>query len=244
MDYKNISHIYTLSNFNSQEDKDVEILFNNNVLIENNNILDLGCGFGEHLIKISKNYKCNCYGIDPYNAISKMDLKENPKIIFRKGDHENIIFDDNYFDLIYMIGVPFYDYDSIFKNLVKKTKCFGKICIESCSWNDIEKDYLLKYLPSIEYYRKKLIPNINILSEIALKYDLKLYSVDILKYSGYNFINDVSIKSLEYYKENIKNLDEMEYLKGIDMIRNNFGKRINLQYEWNYIWFNKETQSA
>jgi ubiquinone/menaquinone biosynthesis C-methylase UbiE len=82
--------------------------------LEGKRVLEIGSGLGINHIVWTKNFKANCYGIEPseegFNSsfeISKELIKNNgldeSKIINAFG--ENIPFDDNYFDILYSTNV-------------------------------------------------------------------------------------------------------------------------------------------
>lgn len=66
-------------------------------------ILDAGCGYGELLVEIAKNYPdSHLYGVDLVDIRIKEVSEKSGKIAIKKGDiQEKIPFEDNYFDLVF-----------------------------------------------------------------------------------------------------------------------------------------------
>jgi len=77
-------------------------------------ILDIGCGPGELVLDLSKNFNC-IFGIDiseemikiGSNKLKAQNIQEK-SIIFDTGDIEHLVFEDNYFDVIICSGVVEY----------------------------------------------------------------------------------------------------------------------------------------
>lgn len=67
------------------------------------NILDVGCGLGEHLRQLRG---CgNLFGIDVTNKTLETARKANPNITFIHAPAEKMPFDNNFFDLVFSIEV-------------------------------------------------------------------------------------------------------------------------------------------
>lgn len=99
--YHNEPHIYNFAFGKDNED------------LKNKKILEIGVGAGTDFVQFLKR-KGNCYGIDATEAAIKETLK-NVKNTFdkkeynlkylKKGNAENLPFENNYFDLVYSFGV-------------------------------------------------------------------------------------------------------------------------------------------
>lgn len=111
-------------------------------------ILDLGCGKGAVLIKIAKEFKCYCYGIDAmkefiYEAINRAkEYKVEKYCHFEVGDIRTRIDDMKDFDIIILgsIGPVFGDYFSTLSLLKKSLKYNGLIIIDD-GYIDDESNY-------------------------------------------------------------------------------------------------------
>jgi len=67
------------------------------------NILDIGCGAGDHLKKLWG--LGSLYGIDVTDSVLKKAQKQNENINFIHAPAENLPFNDNFFDLVFSIEV-------------------------------------------------------------------------------------------------------------------------------------------
>ena len=88
---------------------------------------------------------------------------KNPNIKIIEGDNEKILFEDNFFDFIYMTDVIHHikNIDILFKNLSAKLNEGGEICIKTQSWKQIEKRWYNRYFASLETVEKKRYQNID-----------------------------------------------------------------------------------
>lgn len=102
-------------------------------LNRNTKVLDFGCGTGNYTDKIKKITKADVYGVEPSDGMRIKAINKNDKIIYKKGDHENIPFPDNFFDFIYMTDVIHHvpDIDKMFNEFNRILKKEGKVCIET-----------------------------------------------------------------------------------------------------------------
>jgi len=119
-------------------------LFFENLAINNSDCntfhLDLCCGDGIHSFTSAKNTS-KTFGID-YSEKSIEIAKLRSKIlkidiIFLVGDAEKLPFQDNYFDLITIVGsLSYLDIDKVVKELDRVLKINGKIiCLDSYNHN-------------------------------------------------------------------------------------------------------------
>ena len=94
-------------NFELKNDKRVRHLLNAIKKKKNPRILEVGVGQGGFLKKVIKlRNDLDIYGID-ISAISITSLKQRKEIngFFSVGDAENLDFDDEYFDVVFMVDV-------------------------------------------------------------------------------------------------------------------------------------------
>ncbi|SHI20241.1 class I SAM-dependent methyltransferase [Sporanaerobacter acetigenes] len=136
---------------------------------EETKILDFGCGTGNYTDKIKRLTNADVYGIEPSDGMRKKAITKNNKIIYKKGNHENISFPDNFFNFIYMTDVIHHipDIDVMFKEFKRILKKGGKICIETESHEQIEKRFYVKYFPSTAIIDKARYPKINDIKNIV-----------------------------------------------------------------------------
>jgi len=233
----------TYDNTRDSDDEIIEMMFKNNVFGENSNILDFGCGTGNYLYKISGNYKCKCHGIEPSAGMREKACIKNPGLIIVEGNHETMPFEDNFFDFIYMTDVIHHvpDLDSLFKNLSKKAKDKGKICIKSQSWKQIEKRWFNRYFPSLEEIEKKRYPNIDAIIDAAKNYELILEKIEIMKYPEENKIDELFIRNVEEKNYSMfRLLDDPEFKDGLAKLKNDIDKIIiEREAGESLVWLNK-----
>ncbi|MEK6733536.1 MAG: class I SAM-dependent methyltransferase, partial [Pseudomonadota bacterium] len=67
--------------------------------LNNNKLLDLGCGPGIHLKEYSKR-GAQCFGLDLSEEMIKLAQKNCPQAIFKVGSVYQIDYEDNYFDIV------------------------------------------------------------------------------------------------------------------------------------------------
>jgi ubiquinone/menaquinone biosynthesis C-methylase UbiE len=246
IDYNKASK--TFDNTRVADDEIIEIMANNNVFIENHNILDFGCGTGNYLLRISQRYKCNCYGLEPSEGMREKAIIKNPNVKIIEGNHENISFEDNFFDLIYTIDVIHYikNLDLFFSNLYKKLKENGKICIKTQTLNQIETRWFNKYFPSLENSEKERGKHIEQIEEMAIKNNLVLEKIDIKKYPDEIEITEHFIKNVEEKNFSMfEYINENEYKEGLENLKKDIGKIIIQKDAGESVfWLSKATHFA
>jgi SAM-dependent methyltransferase len=84
-----------------------------------------------------------------YGMLEKASSKGSV-VNFTEGDAVTLEgFEDNYFDVIYMVDVIHHikDINSIFKNIYRVLKSIGMVCIFTDSYENIKKRLSTKYFP-------------------------------------------------------------------------------------------------
>jgi ubiquinone/menaquinone biosynthesis C-methylase UbiE len=100
IDYTNASKTY--DNTRNSDEVNIDIMSKKGVFECGKNILDFGCGTGNYLQKISEKYQCKCYGLEPSVGMREKAHKKLPNLLIVEGNHDNILFENNFFDYIYM----------------------------------------------------------------------------------------------------------------------------------------------
>ena len=120
-DLKNEYEIYSLKQYAFDK-------FNKNSI----NILDLGCGTGNHLRLLTK-YKYKCVGLDKSARMLTISRKNNPSVDLIRGDfHNKSIFKKREFSHIICLFYTIYysnNLEKAFKNLNYWIKPKGFLCI-------------------------------------------------------------------------------------------------------------------
>lgn len=168
------------------------------------NVLDVGCGTGNHIIKIAEAFpEGDYYGID----ISKSSIKEaiekstqkNLKIKFICGDAaEASVFQNNFFDLIISIYALYYvkDTQKTLDALKSKLKDTGKIGVMSPYKGNNEEWYsflssFMRIQPEIESIANNFMDNIV----------LPFAKTNFVNIESIHFGNKITIPSFEYLKK-------------------------------------------
>lgn len=159
-------------------------------------VLDFGCGIGRVTYALSRYFQ-KVYGVDISEkmiAQAKAKFKENPKIIFKQNEKNNLeFFNDSEFDFIF--------------SLITLQHVPDKKRIES---------YLLEFLRILKtegllYFQLPSIPNYSLHKKILLKFRSRLYYLftDKLRFS----------KKFCYYYLKLAPFMHMSYVKSSDIKR-------------------------
>lgn len=170
-------------------------------------ILDYGCGFGSVSVKLSKQYRVVSVdkSMDNLKILNEIRIQDKLKIIPVCIQDYSLPFDDNSFELVYLIGslewLPF-DFDEDPEDVIKKylsefyrvLKPGGKIFIASENSNYIgyyygipESHTGIKYLSLFENDKAQQISkNLRNRGFKELTFDYDSIS-EILKKTGFNF---------------------------------------------------------
>jgi len=87
-------------------------------------VLDVGCADGFVLEKtLEINNSCKCYGVD----ITKKNLRQIPNCEFRVSDARNLPFEENFFDVVYVLDMLEHvkDFELIIKEIKRVLKPNG-----------------------------------------------------------------------------------------------------------------------
>lgn len=134
-------------------------------------VLDFGCGTGNYANLLQKATNAKVFGLEPSDGMREKAAAKNPNVILVKGNHENIPFEDSFFDFIYMTDVIHHvsDVDQMFREFFRVLKKKGSICIVTQSHEQIEKRFYVKYFPTTAIADKKRYPDISVIIEKAIK---------------------------------------------------------------------------
>ena len=225
VDYTKASKTY--DNTRNSDDLIIEIMFQKGVFDKDKNILDFGCGTGNYLQKISQNYKCNCFGLEPSVGMRQKAIGKNEKLVILEGDHNNIPFENDFFSLIYMTDVIHHvpDINTLFSNFFRKLKQNGFICIVTESWKQIENRWYNRYFPSLIAIEKNRYPDIDQIVSISVENGFKLETVDIKKNYEENIIEEYFIKMVEEMNYSMfRLLEGNEFKNGLEKLKEDLNK--------------------
>jgi len=111
-------------------------------ILKNQEVLDVGCGYGKTACYLVKKYECRVTGIDVSKRMiegSKINAeKEGVEdfVIFEIGNAENIRFNDEIFDVVISEGttVLLMDKKQAIREYVRVTKSGGYVGLNELSW--------------------------------------------------------------------------------------------------------------
>jgi len=227
VDYTKASKTY--DNTRSSDDLIIEIMYQKGVFDKDKNVLDFGCGTGNYLQKISHNYECNCFGLEPSAGMRQKAIEKNIKLVILKGDHNNIPFENDIFDFIYMTDVIHHvpDMNTLFSNFHRKLKQNGFICIVTESWKQIENRWYNKYFPSLMENEKNRYPDTDQILSVSIKNGFKFETIDIKKNCEENVIGEYFIKMVEEKNYSMfRLLEEDEFKNGLEKLKEDIYKTV------------------
>jgi ubiquinone/menaquinone biosynthesis C-methylase UbiE len=191
-------------------------------------VLDIGSGTGNHTDLLQKLTNGEVYGVEPSEGmLGKAKAKES-KVVFKHGNADELPFDDEYFDFVYMTDVIHHvpDIEAMFAEIKRVLKVGGQICIVTQSHQQIENRPIVKYFPGTARVDIKRYPKIDEIIVKAegqgFKFNKKtiLYEdekmelgeeyLELVKKKGYSMLH--LIPDEEYY-EGLKKL-ETALMKG------------------------------
>jgi SAM-dependent methyltransferase len=241
IDYTKASITY--DNTRSSDDLIIEIMYKKGIFEKDKKILDYGCGTGNYLYKISQNYECISYGLEPSVGMREKAREKNQELTILAGNHENIPFENNFFDSIFMTDVIHHvsDLNILFKNLYKKIKQNGLICIVTESWKQIGNRWYNQYFPSLADNERNRYPDIEKIVNCAMGNDFVFDALDIKKNPEENRIDEIFIKMVEQKNYSMfRILEQKEYENGLKRLKKDLGKTIiTKDAEESIIWLKK-----
>lgn len=182
------------------------------------NILDFGCGTGNYLSELSSRHATNFFGLEPSDGMREKAQTKNSGLLIKKGDHSDIPFKDDYFDFVYMTDVIHHvsNLKELFKNLHRKVKPNGILCIATQSHAQIETRWYNRYFPSLVRNEQERYPDIDRIIEVAQKNGFHVKEIEIINcgnrnrvtkdfvrmvqeknYSMFRTLEEVGLKALE-----------------------------------------------
>ena len=206
-------------------------------------VLDFGCGTGNYLFQLRNSYKCELFGLEPSDGMRQIASNKNETIKITRGNHENIPFEDNFFDLIYMTDVIHHvsDLNILFYNFNKKVNKNGLVCIITESYKQIESRWYNKYFKSLITNEKKRYPDISVVTELAERQGFKIYYIDTINYGNKNIVTSEFIRMVEEKNYSMfQQLDDEEYRNGLIKLRKDINKTIvSENHGESLIWLKK-----
>lgn len=161
VNYNEISKTY--DNVRNEEKSILDLFLKELNVTNTTRILDFGCGTGNYTDAMQKQSNAQVYGVEPSDGMREKAIAKNPNIVFVKGNHENIPFEDNFFDFVYMTDVIHHipNLGIMFSEIARVLKPNGKLCILTESHKQIDNRFYVKYFPSTAIVDKERYPDID-----------------------------------------------------------------------------------
>lgn len=182
--------------------------------LKNKKLLDVGSGWGEHLVEAHKK-EAIVYGIEPDDELLEItDLllkseKISENITIKKGYAEKIPFEDNFFDIVICIHVleHVYDVKKTIKEMVRVLKKSGHLYLACPNYlYPQEGHYKIKWFPLMPKFLGKVylrlkgrnpnfLTSINYVTFWSLFYELKKYNLTIRNIGAEELISKLKEKT-------------------------------------------------
>ena len=152
-------------------------------------VLDVGCGTGNYTDLLQKVTQGEVYGVEPSEGMLDKAKAKQSKVVFKQGTAEELPFEDEFFDFVYMTDVIHHvpEIGAMFAEINRVLKEKGKVCIVTQSHQQIENRLIVKYFPGTARVDKERYPDIDeIIVEAerrGLKFDKKtiLYENELME---------------------------------------------------------------
>lgn len=148
-------------------------------------VLDIGCGTGNYtdlFQRLTQERNAQIYGIDPSEAMIGKGRRKNRHIVFRKGTAEDIPFDDESFNLVFMTDVIHHvpDIHAMFREIHRVLRPAGKVCIVTQSHRQIEARPIAQFFPGTIAVDQRRYPDIAEILAAALSGSLEYLKQEVL----------------------------------------------------------------
>lgn len=143
----------------------------------NLHILDIGCGTGNYTDLFQRLTGAQIFGVDPSEGMLEKARQKNAYVTLKTGQADNIPFDSDFFDFIYMTDVIHHvpDIEAMFVEIWRVLRSpdpesgnpGGMGCIVTQSHQQIEKRPIAHYFPGTARVDKERYPDIPEIIEAA-----------------------------------------------------------------------------
>ena len=116
----------------------------------NSRVLEIGCGTGNYAVAIANLTEAQVYGMDQSEGMLQKAAAKGSNVRFAKGDAVTLEgFEDNYFDVIYMVDVIHHikDINTMLKNIYRVLRKEGTVFLFTDSYENIKNRLTTKYFP-------------------------------------------------------------------------------------------------
>ena len=208
------------------------------------NVLDFGCGTGNFTCAFKLMTNANVYGVEPSDGMREKAAEKNNKIVFKKGNHEYLPFEDSYFGFIYMTDVIHHvpDIDLMFTEINRVLKKEGHVCIVTESHEQLKSRFWVKYFPTTVHVEKERYPDISQITESAVKNGLTFIKNESTDSKKKHMISSEFIQLVENKGYSMFELiKDSDYTKGFAHMKTDYNQNIEVEYTHGetFIWLRK-----
>lgn len=186
-------------------------------------VLEIGCGTGNYATLITDITKAQVFGMDQSEGMLHKALEKTSGVIFVHGDAETLeAFEDNYFDVIYMVDVIHHikDIKTMFMNINRVLKKDGTILIFTDSYESIRSRLTTKYFPETLEAELKRYQSTEEIFEALQTIGFREIKADILNVGVDENAGEKLIKVAEIKGYSMFNLISQEAIdKGIERLK-------------------------
>lgn len=217
------------------------------IINKNTKILDFGCGTGNYADKLQRITGARVYGVEPSEGMREKARQKNASLSIMEGNHDNIPFEEKFFDFIYMTDVIHHvpDINRMFEEINRVLVDEGKLCICTQSHKQIDNRFYVKYFPSTATVDKKRYPDLDVIKATGEKNGFRhlknvIMSEDDIINVGVDFVELVRNKGYSMFHL----IPEEEYEKGLSKLEEDMNKNglvVKLPGE-SLVWFKKEKE--
>lgn len=129
-------------------------------------VLDIGCGTGNYtdlFQKVTQDKHYQVYGLEPSEGMIAKARQKNIRVMFKQAAADNIPFEADLFDFVYMTDVIHHipDIRKMFAEIRRVLKREGKVCIGTQSHKQIESRPIARFFPGTVRVDKGRYPDID-----------------------------------------------------------------------------------
>lgn len=132
-------------------------------------VLDVGCGTGNYICAIAERVHCRCWGLEPSDSMRAVaQRKASETVTLVKGFAEEMVFADDFFDLIFSVDVIHHvsNRKAHFERAHSQLVRGGRLCIVTDSEEVIRRrEPLSRYFPETVEVELRRYPRVALLQE-------------------------------------------------------------------------------